>query len=368
MLEAQEIKQMNNQRKNRKKKSSPFLRFLLFFACIGFVLASFWISGDLSKRTHNVRAESGETGIGPDAADSQGDHSSSDSDDAKGQETGSEAGSEREPEPKEKKAAATGETVELTDEITSSYAVFVDLSAEKIVAQRDADARISPASMTKILTILVAAEHVDNLDDTFTITQEIIDYSYLNECSSAGFVANDIVTVRDLFYGTILPSGGDAATALAIYAAGSLEEFVNMMNGKLKDLGLSETAHFTNSAGLYDGDHYCTVNDMAVILQAAVENDLCREVLSARTWQIPASEFHPEGIPLSNWFLRRIEDKDTGARVMCAKTGYVEQSGNCSASYGVGSDGKEYICVTANAAGVWACIDDHVALYKKFSV
>ena len=61
--------------------------------------------------------------------------------------------------------------------------------------------------MTKILTILVAAEHVDNLDDTFTITQEIIDYSYLNECSSAGFAANDTVTVRDLFYGTILPSG-----------------------------------------------------------------------------------------------------------------------------------------------------------------
>ena len=58
------------------------------------------------------------------------------------------------------------------------------------------------------------------------------------------------------------------------------------MNGKLKDLGLSETAHFTNSAGLYDEDHYCTVNDMAVILQAAVANDLCREVLSARTWQI----------------------------------------------------------------------------------
>ncbi|MCH1983028.1 serine hydrolase [Ruminococcus sp. OA3] len=350
---------MNNQRKNKKKKSHPFLRYLLFFACIVFVLTAFWMAGDLSKRTHHVRAESGESGSRQDASDSQGNDNTAKADDAKGQDGGSE--------PKAEKATETGETVELTDEITSSSAVLVDLSTEKIVAQRDANARISPASMTKILTILVAAEHVENLDDTFTITQEIVDYSYLNECSSAGFVANDVVTVRDLFYGTILPSGGDAATALAIYVAGSLEDFVGLMNEKLKELGLSKTAHFTNSAGLYDEDHYCTVYDMALILQAAVANDLCRDVLSARTYQIPASELHPEGILISNWFLRRIEDKDTGARVMCAKTGYVEQAGNCSASYGVGSDGKEYICVTANAAGVWACIDDHVALYRKFS-
>ncbi len=339
---------MKNQRKNKKKKRNPIFRIVLFFACIVFVLTAFRAAGDISKRTH----DEGEAPVVFDGT--------------KAQDVDTEENKEDDAEPEEEKTAA--KTAELTDEITSSHAVFIEQRTGHVVAEKDARSRISPASMTKILTILVAAEHVENLDDTFTITQEIVDYSYINECSSAGFVANDTVTVRDLFYGTILPSGGDAATALAIYVAGSLEDFVGMMNEKLKELGLSDTAHFTNSAGLYDEDHYCTTYDMAVILKAAVANDLCKEVLSARTYEIPACEPHPEGIQLSNWFLRRIEDKDTGGEVLCAKTGYVEQSGNCSASYGIGSGGKEYICVTANADGVWACIDDHVVLYQKFSV
>ena len=77
--------------------------------------------------------------------------------------------------------------------------------------------------MTKILTLLVAAEHVTDLDDTFTITREITDYSYSNDCSAVGFDDGETVTVRDLLYGTILPSGADAAAGLAFYVSGSLE-------------------------------------------------------------------------------------------------------------------------------------------------
>lgn len=137
-----------------------------------------------------------------------------------------------------------------------------------------------------------------------SITREITDYSYQNKCSAAGFLDEETVTVRDLFYGTILPSGADAAVGLATYVAGSHEAFVELMNQKLDALGLADTAHFTNAVGLYDELHYCTPYDMAMILKAALENDFCREVLSAHTYVTSQTTQHPEGITLSNWFLQ----------------------------------------------------------------
>ncbi|MGN0388584.1 MAG: serine hydrolase [Suilimivivens sp.] len=266
-------------------------------------------------------------------------------------------------------AKATEDTVQPGEDVISKHAILIDLENNTILAQRDASAIINPASMTKILTVLVAAENIgeENLEDTFTITIDITDYSYRNDCSNVGFDVGETVTVRDLLYGTILPSGGDAALGLATYVAGSQEAFVAMMNEKLEELGLSKTAHFTNCIGLYDEEHYCTVYDMAMILEAALDNKLCREVLSAHTYTTSETQQHPEGITISNWFLRRIEDKDTGGEVVCGKTGYVVQSGNCAASYGIDNAGKGYICVTADSTSSWRCIYDHVVLYKQFS-
>lgn len=258
-------------------------------------------------------------------------------------------------------AAIAGESVQ------SSNALLIDLDDNIVVAQKGAYERIIPASMTKILTLLVAVEHIEDIKDTFTITREITDYSYRNDCSAAGFADGETVTVEDLLYGTILPSGGDAAAGLAYYVSGSLEGFVELMNEKIAELGLSETAHFTNCVGLYDVDHYCTSYDMAVMLKAAVENSLCREVLSAHIYTTSPTEQHPEGIELSNWFLRRIEDKETNGEVVCAKTGYVAQSGSCAASYEISASGRHYLCVTANAHSSWRCIYDHVAIYQQYT-
>ncbi len=270
------------------------------------------------------------------------------------------------PAPKSYSFQTTENTRLAGEDIVSTYAILVDTDTNNIVTQKDAKTRINPASMTKILTILVAAEHVDNLDDTFTITADITDYGFIHDCSSTGFEINETVTVRDMFYGTILPSGADAAMGLAVYVSGSQEKFVELMNDKLKELGISDTAHFTNCVGIYNENHYCSVYDMAIILRAALDNELCKEVLSAHTYTTSITEQHPEGLTISNWFLRRIEDKDCGGEVICGKTGYVLQSGNCSASYGVDSTGKGYICVTANAYNGWRCIYDHVALYKQY--
>lgn len=172
---------------------------------------------------------------------------------------------------------------------------------------------MNPASMTKILTVLVAAEHLTeaDLDQTATITIDITDYSYVNDCSITGYVVDETVTVRDLFYGTILPSGADSAVALAVYVAGSHEAFVNLMNEKLAQLGLAGSSHFTNCVGLYDENHYTTAYDMAVMLKAAADNAFCREVMSAHTYTTSPTEQHPDGLKVSNLFLRRIEDRDT---------------------------------------------------------
>lgn len=254
------------------------------------------------------------------------------------------------------------------EEVISTNAILIDESTDTIIASRGAYERIFPASMTKVLTVLVAAEQLGerDLDDTFIMTLEITDYAYVNDCSAVGFLDGEEITVRDLFYGTILPSGGDAAVGLATYIAGSHEAFVDMMNAKLEELGISDSAHFTNCVGLYDNNHYCTVYDMAVIMKAALQNELCREILSAHTYTTTPTDKHPEGITISNWFLRRIEDKDTGGEVLCAKTGYVVQSRNCAVSYGTFAGGTPYICVTAGATSSWRCIYDHVEIYNRY--
>lgn len=266
--------------------------------------------------------------------------------------------------------AEADDTKRLGDEVFSSNAILVDADHEKILAGKGEKSRIVPASMTKVLTLLVAVENIENLNalnDEFVITTEITDYCFRNDCSVAGYAVGETVTVRDLLYGAILPSGGDGALGLAIYTAGSHEAFVELMNEKLAELGLSGSAHFTNCIGVYDVDHYCTVYDMAVIMEAAMQNEICREVLSTRIYTTSQTEQHPEGIELSNWFIRRIEDKDTNGMTIYGKTGYVNQSGSCAVSCGINAEGRMYICVTTNAVNRWRCIEDHAYLYQNFS-
>lgn len=251
--------------------------------------------------------------------------------------------------------------------VVSSHVILISLSDDRIVTERDAHTKMYPASMTKILTVLTAAEHMKSLDDKVTITAGEEDYSYSNDCSNVGFCVGETVPVKDLFYGTVLPSGADAAAALAIYTAGSQEAFVDMMNEECEKLGIADTSHFMNPVGIYDDDHYSTAYDMAVIMNAAVSNDICREVLSAHTYTTSCTAEHPEGITVSNWFLRRIEDHLSGSgTVLCAKTGYVVQSGNCAASYAEDKAGNGYICVTGDSTSSWRCIFDHAALYDKY--
>ena len=265
-------------------------------------------------------------------------------------------------------AQKTGSTISPPEDVSMSlFSILIDASTGEIVAEREAYERMYPASMTKVMTLLVAVEHIKNLDDKVIVSQEAADYSYSHDGSAVNWSPGEEITVKDLLYGTILSSGADACYDLAVYVAGDLDSFVAMMNDKVEELGLSGTTHFTNVAGFYDDNHYTTAYDMAMILKAAVENDLCREVMSAHTYTTPSTEEHPEGILISNWFLRRIEDKDSRGLVLCAKTGFVNQSGNCAASYMVSDSGRPYLCVTGHAHSAWRAIYDHVGLYYNYT-
>ena len=96
-----------------------------------------------------------------------------------------------------------------------------------------------------------------------------------------------------------------------------------------------------------------------------MKNELCREVLTTKKYTTAPTLEHPEGITISNWFLRRIEDKDTGGEVLGAKTGYVDESRFCAVSYAT-LKGTPYICVTVGGGSNWKCINDHVAIYTQY--
>lgn len=263
------------------------------------------------------------------------------------------------------------EAAKASDYVDSQYAILVNTTTGEILAERRAFERMVPASMTKVMTLLVAVEAMEDqeaqLQDMVTITQEICDESYSSGSSFVGYGVGDTATVEDLLYGAILPSGADAAMALAEYTSGTQEAFAERMNRKAQELGISETTHFTNCVGLYNEDHYSTAYDMCVIMRAAIDNELCRKVLSAHTWTTGALKDNPNGVELSNWFLRRIEDHDSGGTVICGKTGFVNESGNCAVSYQESEDGTGYIACTGLTYNLWRCIYDHVALYKTYA-
>lgn len=263
---------------------------------------------------------------------------------------------------------STGETVTLGDEINSVSAIVVDRETGEIVASKDPTATIYPASMTKVLALIVAVEEIENLSEEFTMTAEIIDPVYREGATTTGLKSGEAVPLMDLLYAMILPSGADAADALAIAACGSTEAFVEKMNEKAELLGLSESAHFANANGLHHESQYCTVRDMAMILEYALRDKICREVLSAMYYTTTPTEDHPEGVSYTNLFLYRIENREmNGATVVAGKTGYVAASGSCIASCGTASDGSEYIVVTADAAGSWKAIYDHIDLYGAYA-
>lgn len=255
----------------------------------------------------------------------------------------------------------------LKPEVNANFAILVDADAGLVVAEKNGSAKMYPASMTKVMTLLVACEHITDINEKLEITQDIVDYVKKEGASNCGFKAGEQVTMLDLLYGLILPSGADAALALVRRIAGSEEQFVALMNQKAQQLGISATTHFTNCTGLYNDNHYSTAEDMAIIMRAAAQNSVAATILTTRSYTTQANNKRSTGLSFSNLFLKRIDTQTTGGQVNFAKTGYVAKAGNCAVSYFTAASGRHYICVTGKTSGAWNVVSAHAALYSQYA-
>ena len=252
--------------------------------------------------------------------------------------------------------------------IDAQYAILVDLTSGEAVAQRLADDRIYPASMTKIMTILVAVEELTTaeLETTFTMTAEIVNAAIAEGASRAGFEPGERVKLSDLLYGAALPSGADATAALAQYVAGSEEKYVELMNEKARRLGLTAT-HFVNASGLHHEDHYSTVREIAALMAYAMENETCRKLLSAASYTTASTDVHPYGITLYSTTFSRMSKTVYGpVSVIAGKTGYTEEARFCLVSLATRPDGREYVLVTVGGSSKYAPAADCDAVYGTY--
>ena len=250
--------------------------------------------------------------------------------------------------------------------VDAGSAVLVDITDNRVIAARGAERQVYPASVTKVMTVLVAVEHLTDYTATFEMPFEMLNQLFIEEATVAGFLAGEKVCMTDLLYGAILPSGADATQALAMHIAGSEEGFVRLMNEKAAEMGLRNT-HFTNTSGLHDPDHYTTALDMAMVLREAMENPLCRQVLTAVTYTTAVTEQHPEGIQLfSTMFGRMYGTEPKVATIIGGKTGYTSQAGHTMASYAVGEDGHDYIFVSMQGSNRWEATYDAIEVYAYY--
>lgn len=250
-------------------------------------------------------------------------------------------------------------------DVNSKYVALLDVNNNKIIAGKQFDTRINPASMTKVMTLIVAVENIKDLNSTFTFTTELIDPLVQQQASRAGFEPGEVITAKDMLYGLILPSGADAAVGLSTMIAGSEPAFVDLMNKKCEEIGLKNT-HFMNSSGLYDPNHYTTPEEMAMILEYAMTNPDCAQVLSTYQYTTQVTAQHPQGLVLSStMFSRMYGNEVTGVKIAAGKTGYTVEAGNCLVSYAQRNDEK-YIAAAAGAEHKWNVIYDDFQIYGNY--
>ena len=249
--------------------------------------------------------------------------------------------------------------------INSSYAVLMQAGSGRVVGDINGETPMYPASMTKIMTTIVAIENLSNLNQEITVTNDMIANLYAQDATQAGFQPGETVQAIDLLYGVMLPSGADCCIALADTIAGSEEGFVELMNQKAEKLGLENT-HFCNTTGLHADDHYSTARDIAELLRYALKNRTFREIIESPYHSTPGTNVHPDGITFYSTMFKNLSDTTViDGKIMGGKTGFTSEAGCCLASFAE-IDDIEYILVTAGAyqAGT-PHIDDAVKLYNR---
>ena len=234
----------------------------------------------------------------------------------------------------------------LNTDIESSYATMYNVTDNMIMYDKSGNERIKIASLTKIMTAIIAIENINDFDEKVVITENDYQNVYSENLAVAGFKVGDTVSYSDLLYGLLFKSGADAAYALANNISGSEAKFVELMNKKSNELGLKNTK-FTNTVG-YDDDNYSTTYDVAIIFSYALQNEMFKHIISEESYMTT------NGIHLTNVIDTLIEKNQITSTysdyVLGGKTGYTNEAKNCLASYAE-YDGTTYIVVTAQAMG-----------------
>ena len=231
--------------------------------------------------------------------------------------------------------------------LSARSAVLIDADSGNILYSKNHTEIMEMASTTKIMTALVAAESSD-LKRTVKVTPEAVGV----EGSSIYLHEGERITMEELLYSLLLQSANDAATAIAIAVAGSVEAFADMMNERACEMGLEDT-HFTNPHGLNDEEHYTTAYELAIITAHALSNDTVREIVSTYKKAIPIdSDCNPRILVNHNKMLR-LYDGAIGV-----KTGFTKRAGRCLVS-AAERDGLTLIAVTLNAPDDW---QDHTKM------
>lgn len=238
--------------------------------------------------------------------------------------------------------------------VETETAVLFDADQNSILFEKDAHKKMHPASITKVMTILLACENL-NLDDVITVDNNLL-LTLPKDAVIADYRGGEQITVKDAILTAYLRSANDAALLLAHRVSGSVEKFAALMNEKAKSLG-AENTNFTNPTGLTSDNHYTTAYDMALITKAAVENKKLMEVCSQLKYTLLKGEFRPDDLEITVG--HRMLDKETNQfyqGVVFGKTGYTDAAKSTLVT-AAQKDGRTLIAVTLSH-------DDRFKQYK----
>lgn len=236
------------------------------------------------------------------------------------------------------------------DRLNSPNVILICLKDHTILMQKNSEEKIYPASLTKIMTVIVAIESLPNFNEEIRLTNSTFQGLYGADASMAGFQPGEKVSAIDLLYGALLPSGAESCIGLADQIAGSEQGFVKKMNQKAADLDMDST-HFENVTGLHNENHYTTVKDLAILLSYALQNDTFREIFTSSHHLTKPTNKHPDGITFYNTMFKELNNQNIiNGEILGGKTGYTNEAGLCLASLAkVGR--QEYIVISAGAKG-----------------
>lgn len=227
--------------------------------------------------------------------------------------------------------------------IQAEAGIVMDVDSGTILYGQNIHLPYAPASITKILTALVVLENCE-LNETVTYSETAVNSVEADSGNKLGNVAGDQLTVEDCLYGLLLESSNQTANALAEHAAGSIEDFVILMNEKIKELGCEES-NFENPSGLNGENQFVSAYDMALIAKAAFSNETLLEISSTTSRKLAGTTNYPGGYTVTNEHrMLKSGDEFYYEPARAGKTGYLAAAGNTLVTYAE-KDGRRLISV-----------------------